>query len=216
MKCLPQVSFWSPHNSSPGAAGNTHCLTNESATRDTRSREYSMPAWPMPEWTVVSQLCYRQRQSPTTTIYIHPGYPLQQGHHGYPQSTPRVRFWEPKSDTTNMNDTHHHCSSTLMRKKIWTGSCYIARCASCYESEWHFTCSLKNLSSNEIPPSLTIQSWNTCLYTLPVLLQKSFLFNEGGWMANYETQVEQEAAYPIPISLYNSYRTVRHEKRYQE
>ena len=33
-------------------------------------------------------------------------------------------------------------------------------------------------------------------------------------MANYEKQVEQEAAYPIPISLYNCYRTVRHEKRY--
>ena len=29
-----------------------------------------------------------------------------------------------------------------------------------------------------------------------------------------EKQVEQEAAYPIPISLYNCYRTVRHEKRY--
>ena len=28
-------------------------------------------------------------------------------------------------------------------------------------------------------------------------------------MANYEKRVEQEAAYPIPIS-------VRHEKRYQE
>ena len=28
-----------------------------------------------------------------------------------------------------------------------------------------------------------------------------------------EKQVEQEAAYPIPISLYNCYRTVRHEKR---
>ena len=35
-------------------------------------------------------------------------------------------------------------------------------------------------------------------------------------MANYEKQVEQEAAYPIPISLYNCYRAVRHEKRYQE
>ena len=35
-------------------------------------------------------------------------------------------------------------------------------------------------------------------------------------MAYYEKQVEQEAAYPIPISLYNCYRTVRHEKRYQE
>ena len=35
-------------------------------------------------------------------------------------------------------------------------------------------------------------------------------------MANYEKQVEQEAAYPIPISLYNCYRTMRHEKRYQE
>ena len=33
-------------------------------------------------------------------------------------------------------------------------------------------------------------------------------------MANYEKQVKQEAAYPIPISLYNCYRTVRHEKRY--
>ena len=33
-------------------------------------------------------------------------------------------------------------------------------------------------------------------------------------MANYEKKVEQEAAYPIPISLYNCYRTVRHEKRY--
>ena len=32
-------------------------------------------------------------------------------------------------------------------------------------------------------------------------------------MANYDKQVVQEAAYPIPISLYNSYRTVRHEKR---
>ena len=32
-------------------------------------------------------------------------------------------------------------------------------------------------------------------------------------MANYEKQVEQEAEYPIPISLYNCYRTVRHEKR---
>ena len=30
-------------------------------------------------------------------------------------------------------------------------------------------------------------------------------------MANYEKQVEQEAAYPIPISLYTCYRT--HEKR---
>ena len=35
-------------------------------------------------------------------------------------------------------------------------------------------------------------------------------------MPNYEKQVEQEAAYPIPISLYNCYRTVRHEKLYQE
>ena len=35
-------------------------------------------------------------------------------------------------------------------------------------------------------------------------------------MANYEKRVEQEAAYPIPISLYNCYRTVRHEKHYQE
>ena len=35
-------------------------------------------------------------------------------------------------------------------------------------------------------------------------------------MAYYEKQVEQEAAYPIPLSLYNCYRTVRHEKRYQE
>ena len=33
-------------------------------------------------------------------------------------------------------------------------------------------------------------------------------------MANYEKQVEQEAAYPIPIlSLYKCYRTVRQEKR---
>ena len=32
-------------------------------------------------------------------------------------------------------------------------------------------------------------------------------------MANYEKQVEQEAEYPIPISLYNCYRTVRQEKR---
>ena len=32
-------------------------------------------------------------------------------------------------------------------------------------------------------------------------------------MANYEKRVEQEAAYPIPISLYNCYWTVRHEKR---
>ena len=32
-------------------------------------------------------------------------------------------------------------------------------------------------------------------------------------MANYEKQVEQEAAYTIPISLNNCYRTVRHEKR---
>ena len=32
-------------------------------------------------------------------------------------------------------------------------------------------------------------------------------------MANYEKRVEQEAAYPILISLYNCYRTVRHEKR---
>ena len=47
--------------------------------------------------------------------------------------------------------------------------------------------------------------------------KKSFLLNEGDiGMANYEKQVEQEAAYPIPISLYNCYRTVRHEKRYQE
>ena len=38
--------------------------------------------------------------------------------------------------------------------------------------------------------------------------------NEGDiGMANYEKQVEQEAAYPTPISLYNCYRTVRHEKR---
>ena len=38
--------------------------------------------------------------------------------------------------------------------------------------------------------------------------------NEGDiGMANYEKRVEQEAAYPIPISLYNCYRTVRHEKR---
>ena len=41
--------------------------------------------------------------------------------------------------------------------------------------------------------------------------KKSFLGDIG--MANYEKQVEQEAAYPIPISLYNCYRTVRQEKR---
>ena len=35
-------------------------------------------------------------------------------------------------------------------------------------------------------------------------------------MANYEKKVEQEAAYPIPISLYNCYRTVRYEERHQE
>ena len=44
-----------------------------------------------------------------------------------------------------------------------------------------------------------------------------FLLNEGDiGMTNCEKQVEQEAAYLIPISLYNYYRTVRHEKRYQE
>ena len=44
--------------------------------------------------------------------------------------------------------------------------------------------------------------------------KKSFLLNEGDiGMANYEKQVEQEAAYPIPISLYNCYRTVRQKKR---
>ena len=44
--------------------------------------------------------------------------------------------------------------------------------------------------------------------------KKSFLLNEGDiGMANYEKQVEREAAYPIPISLYNCYRTVRQEKR---
>ena len=32
-------------------------------------------------------------------------------------------------------------------------------------------------------------------------------------MANYKKRDKQEAAYPIPISLYNCYRTVRHEKR---
>ena len=32
-------------------------------------------------------------------------------------------------------------------------------------------------------------------------------------MANYEKQVEQEATNPIPISLYNCYRTVMYEKR---
>ena len=32
-------------------------------------------------------------------------------------------------------------------------------------------------------------------------------------MAKFEKQVEQEAAYPIPISLYNCHRTARHEKR---
>ena len=32
-------------------------------------------------------------------------------------------------------------------------------------------------------------------------------------MANYEKQVEQEAANPIPLSLYNCYRTVWYEKR---
>ena len=41
---------------------------------------------------------------------------------------------------------------------------------------------------------------------------KNHFFGDIG-MANYEKQVEQEAAYPIPISLYNCYRTVRHEKR---
>ena len=43
---------------------------------------------------------------------------------------------------------------------------------------------------------------------------KIVFLNEGDiGMANYEKQVEQEAAYPIPISLYKFYRTVRHEKR---
>ena len=39
----------------------------------------------------------------------------------------------------------------------------------------------------------------------------AFLVSEG--VAKYGKQVEQEAAYPIPICLYNCYRTVRHEKR---
>ena len=52
---------------------------------------------------------------------------------------------------------------------------------------------------------------------LSIKYKKSFLLNEGDiGITNYEKQVEQEAAYPIPISLYNCYRTVRHEKRYQE
>ena len=47
------------------------------------------------------------------------------------------------------------------------------------------------------------------------ILYKYKKSNEGDiGMAKYEKQVEQEAAYPIPISLYNCYRTVRHEKRY--
>ena len=54
------------------------------------------------------------------------------------------------------------------------------------------------------------------LYSSIVLMPKigktrSFLLMKGDiGMANYEKQVEQEAAYPIPISLYNCYRTVRH------
>ena len=51
-------------------------------------------------------------------------------------------------------------------------------------------------------------------WSLVYKYKKSFLLNEGGYRD--EKQVEQEAAYPIPISLYNCYRTVRHEKRYQE
>ena len=44
--------------------------------------------------------------------------------------------------------------------------------------------------------------------------KNSFLLMKGDiGMANYEKQVEQEASYPIPISLYNCYRTVRQEKR---
>ena len=36
-------------------------------------------------------------------------------------------------------------------------------------------------------------------------------------MAHYEKQGKQEAAHPIPISLYNLYKTVRHEKqRYRD
>ena len=49
-------------------------------------------------------------------------------------------------------------------------------------------------------------------YTLFLQVKKSSLLNEGDiGMANYEKRVEQEAAYPIPISLYNCY--MRHEKR---
>ena len=52
---------------------------------------------------------------------------------------------------------------------------------------------------------------------VPLKLCIATLLNEGDiGMANCEKQVEQEAAYPIPISLYNYYRTLRHEKRYQE
>ena len=70
--------------------------------------------------------------------------------------------------------------------------------------------------------------FNTILFLAPILLQmvhsaqpkisrtsiKNHFKGDLG-MANYEKQVEQEAAYPIPISLYNCYRTVRHghEKR---
>ena len=50
-----------------------------------------------------------------------------------------------------------------------------------------------------------VASW---LLSLPNVIFKGDI-----GMANCEKQVEQEAAYPIPISLYNCYRTVRHEKR---
>ena len=61
--------------------------------------------------------------------------------------------------------------------------------------------------------------YNANLFFAPIIVDgalaqpKSSITKGDIGMANYEKRVEQEAAYPIPISLYNCYRTVRHEKR---
>ena len=69
---------------------------------------------------------------------------------------------------------------------------------------------------NEVSTSLFLHLYPSIVFdgAFGTVGETSKNLNEGDiGMANYEKQVEQEAAYPISISLCNCYRTVRHEKR---
>ena len=99
----------------------------------------------------------------------------------------------------------------LSAKLEFCGWCYVNMTGECLDRQTSHT-----VIDCQIIITCDVTFTHSCYTYFRVLCMYTSIKKKGYiGMANYEKQVEQEAAYPIPISLYNCYRTVRHERNYQ-